>query len=225
LACYFLFEYLFISSNFERVANRSILITDSFLNSKKYFIFCLSVSLAVGIGQLVLNSFMGDFDLVIYEFGGIYEKISDGEIWRIITASIFHSGFTHWIVNSLSLLFIIPIYITLTRNLGILTFIFGCIAGSISSYVLFILGLTVADAYVGFSAGVFSLMGYSAFFSFIYEEDSSLCFSIINFVIMSILLSYILSPSTSNMAHLSGFMVGSALVFLKLGIKRDRFNK
>ncbi len=224
LTCYFTFEYHFISNNINIVTNRSILVTNTYLDTRGCFLLWLVFLFLVGLWQLLLNYRTGSFEESVFLYGGIYEEISQGDWWRLLSASFFHSGIAHWLINAVSILMVAPLFKMLVGSYGISVFILGCFVGAASSYMTFILGDNAHNAYAGLSGGFFSLIGYIAIFSHKFKRDASngLFFSFINFLIMSILLSHILAPSISNIAHCSSFLVGATLtIFQKPKINKN----
>lgn len=213
---YLTIDYITISNNLQSLTDRNVFISNLSNRYKKHAAKWFFICLAIGLIQVFINYLAGGFEEAAYRYGGIYKLIMAGEWWRIITASFFHSGLTHWFSNLAFALLSGPLFIALVRRTGLFVFISGCITGAISAYFLYFFGLTSADAYGGISAGIYALLGYTTINSYKNKniKNGNLHISIVNFLFMSTALSALLSHSISNTAHISGFITGVLLAFL-----------
>lgn len=160
-----------------------------------------------------LNYYFGGLEPTIYRFGGAYHAISMGEWWRVITASGFHTGVPHWLANLALILLVGPLYKSTTNSNGIFVFIIGCTAGALSTYVSYRLGYTETQGYAGTSAGIFALLGYVFLYTYKNKQlkTGKLYITIANFLLMSVMISPIVAPPVSNLAHISSFIFGTFL--------------
>lgn len=149
---------------------------------------------------------------LIDTFGGGNLYIAKGEYWRLLTPIFLHSGFTHVLFNSFSLVLFGP---GLERMLGpgkfIFVYLISGIAANFATYLLEPLTYT----HVGSSGAIFGLFGYYAAIVLLQRramarQDSQ---TIMTIAVISVIMTF-LQPNINITAHLfgllSGFLLGAA---------------
>lgn len=146
---------------------------------------------------------------------GVNLYVADGEYWRLITPIFLHSGFTHFLFNSFSLVLFGP---ALERMVGkgkfVIIYLISGIGANIATFFLQPLTYT----HVGSSGAIFGLFGYYlAITTFRKEmlsrENSQL---IITIVVLGLIMTF-LQPNVNITAHIFGLAFGFLLgtVFLR----------
>jgi rhomboid protease GluP len=185
--------------------------TESF---REFIRFYPIVSIIVGIHiALYLFTILPIFPNLwfIETFSGINLYIINGEYWRLITPIFMHSGFSHVLFNSFSLILFGP---GLERMLGgsrfLLVYLVSGLIANIAT--LFIEPLTYT--HVGSSGAIFGLFGYYiaiiVFRKNILSKQNSQI--IITLAIISLVMTFV-EPNINITAHifglLGGFMLGA----------------
>jgi rhomboid protease GluP len=145
----------------------------------------------------------------IEQFSGINLYIWEGQLWRLITPLFMHSGFSHLLFNSFSIVLFGP---ALERILGRSRFLFVYLTTGVLANVATLLLQPVTYSHVGASGAIFGLFGYYAsiliyrkhFFS---KENTQL---LITITVMAIIMTFI-QANINITAHLSGLLVGFLL--------------
>lgn len=155
----------------------------------------------------------------IETFSGVNLYIMEGEYWRLITPTFMHSGFSHMLFNSFSLLLFGP---PLERMLGkgkfIFVYLFSGLAANIATLYLEPLTYT----HVGSSGAIFGLFGY--YLSMIMFRKNMLSRQNSQVILTLLVISLIMTFLDSNInvtAHLFGLLGGYLLGAVPYFNKRD----
>jgi len=225
LSIYFISDYKMVTSNLGRLSERESFIIMIYQYGKNDFVFWLVCMVFFGVIQYILQSVFGGFDAMMYKVGVVYSNINKGEWWRLATGPFFHSGISHWIANTATILIIGPIVCMVSRINCITVFLLGNITGALAALVVANL-IGLGDAYVGVSGGIYATMGWLLSYSKINKLDvpSKLFYTLFSFMILSILLTYLMMPKSSNVAHIIGVITGVVAYFV-LPIYRNQILK
>jgi len=140
---------------------------------------------------------------------GVNLYIAQGEIWRLITPTFMHSGFSHMFFNSFSLLLLGP---ALERMVGSGKFLLiYFLSGVISNLATFAIE-PLPYTHVGSSGAIFGLFGfYLALIKFrknwLTRQNSQI---IITLCAISLIMTF-LQPNINITAHLFGLLGGFSL--------------
>jgi rhomboid protease GluP len=152
----------------------------------------------------------------IYEtFSGVNLYVAQGEYWRLLTPIFLHSGFTHLLFNSISLILFGP---ALEKIAGKGRFVTIYLVSGIGANIATFLIQPLTYVHVGSSGAIFGLFGYYlAIISFrksmLSRENAQLIKTI---AILSIIMTF-LQPNINVTAHIFGLITGYLIgaVFLK----------
>lgn len=190
------------------------------LERKNIFILMLVAAITVYLTQFFLIKEFGTLEAVMLKYGIIYQKISEGEKWRLLIGYLFHSDISHWLINTSLLIG----YCTLARPYSI-RFIFsifflGCVLSSIGAYFLYMLGFSNNDGFLGVSGGVAAISGAVLVATIKFKNNFPKYFhvSFMSFTGSIICIDFITTPLMTALSHLIGFLSGFlfSLVYLKL---------
>jgi membrane associated rhomboid family serine protease len=175
------------------------------------------VCLAQGIDTSHNEVLQVSIDVLINMGGALGTLIIKGEVYRLITASFLHSSLFHIVLNSISLLFLLPRF----EKIYPLRSILILICASISGFMLSVLCNRNALS-VGLSTAIFGILGGFIAYMIINWTAlelygplrSTLCCTIGLLVAISFLLS--IGPGIDSIAHIGGMAGGllSSLAFL-----------
>jgi rhomboid protease GluP len=139
-------------------------------------------------------------------FSGVNLYVAEGEVWRLLTPIFLHSGFTHLLFNSFSLVLFGPALESIVGKYRFITiYLLSGIGANIATYLLQPLTYT----HVGSSGAIFGLFGfYLAIISFkknmLSRENSQLIKTI---AILSIIMTF-LQSNINVTAHIFGLITG-----------------
>ncbi|GHI01335.1 rhomboid family intramembrane serine protease [Neobacillus kokaensis] len=145
-------------------------------------------------------------------FSGVNLYIMEGEFWRLITPIFMHSGFSHMLFNSFSIVLFGP---ALERLLGGGRFLFIYLASGIIANVATFILEPLTYTHVGSSGAIFGLFGYYiAMIIFqknrLSKENSQI---IITLCVVSLIMTFI-QPNINITAHLFGLLGGFFLGYV-----------
>lgn len=206
-------DYKLIQLDFNLIEERHRFAQDLIFQRKSTALLLFIISLINYLIQLLLVEVQGSLETVMLKLGIVYEKVNQGEFWRFLIGFLFHSGFSHWLVNT----FFLIGFTVLARPYNSLQlfmfFISGCITSSIGAFILFSLGFSENDGFLGISGGTSALAGAVLMASI----NCSACFpkyfyiSFLAFITSLTLLDFITATNMTALSHLVGFLVGGLL--------------
>ncbi|PFP17568.1 rhomboid family intramembrane serine protease [Bacillus sp. AFS073361] len=140
---------------------------------------------------------------------GVNLYIMEGEYWRLITPTFMHSGFSHTLFNSFSLILFGP---ALERILGSGRFLFIYLLSGFIANVATLLLEPLTYTHVGSSGAIFGLFGYYlAIIMFrkhmLSKQNSQI---ILTLCVVSLIMTF-LQPNINITAHLFGLLGGFLL--------------
>jgi rhomboid protease GluP len=142
-------------------------------------------------------------------FSGVNLYIMEGEFWRLLTPTFMHSGFSHMLFNSFSLVLFGP---ALERMLGGGKFLFIYLVSGLIANVATLLLEPLTYTHVGSSGAIFGLFGYYIAITVFQKtkmskENSQI---IITLCVVSLIMTFI-QPNINITAHLFGLLGGFLL--------------
>jgi rhomboid protease GluP len=150
-------------------------------------------------------------------FSGVNLYIMEGEVWRLITPTFMHSGFSHMLFNSFSLILFGP---ALERMLGSGRFLFIYLFSGFTANAATLLFEPLTYTHVGSSGAIFGLFGYYIAIiifrkSIVSKQNSQI---ILILCAVSLIMTFI-QPDINVIAHLfgllGGFLIGAIPSFNK----------
>ncbi|MBM7705018.1 rhomboid family intramembrane serine protease [Metabacillus iocasae] len=151
-------------------------------------------------------------NLFISQLVGVNGLIEQGEYWRLVTPIFLHSGFSHLLFNTFSLVLFAP---ALERLLGKSKFIFAYIgSGLIANIITFWLH-PPTYSHVGSSGAIFGLLGMYIFL-ILYQKHvlSSSDTQIVIVLLVIGLLMGLFNARVNMVAHVGGMLGGFTLSFI-----------
>jgi rhomboid protease GluP len=155
---------------------------------------------------------------IFERLAGVNLFIREGEVWRLATPMFMHSGFTHVLFNSFSLVLFGP---ALERIAGKARFAGIYLITGISANVATLLLEPLTYTHVGSSGAIFGLFGFFAAVAYFRKdlmsrENSQI---IITIAVIGLIMTFI-QPNINISAHIFGFISGFLIGTLSL--KRNR---
>lgn len=153
---------------------------------------------------------------------GFNAAVSDGEYWRLVTPIFLHGGAGHFIFNNFSLIIFGP---ALERLLGKGKFIIAYLVTGIIGNV----GTLVFEApfytHLGASGALYGLLGFYFYMRFFRKDliDPGSAQIVVTILIVGALYSIFFYKGINVLAHLFGFIGGTALAPLLLPKGRRRY--
>jgi rhomboid protease GluP len=145
-------------------------------------------------------------------FSGVNIYIMEGEVWRLLTPTFMHSGFSHMFFNSFSLLLFGP---ALERMAGRAMFVFIYLFSAFAANAATLLLEPLSYTHVGSSGAIFGLFGYYLsiilFRKHLLTRDHSQI--ILTLLVISLIMTF-LQPNINITAHLFGLLGGFLIGFL-----------
>ncbi len=140
---------------------------------------------------------------------GVNLYIMEGEFWRLITPTFLHSGFSHMLFNSFSLVLFGP---ALERMLGSIRFLIVYLLCGLIANAATLLLEPLTYTHVGSSGAIFGLFGYYIAIiifrkDWMSKENSQI---IITLCVISLIMTF-LTPNINITAHLFGLLGGFIL--------------
>ncbi|MBM4765390.1 rhomboid family intramembrane serine protease [Bacillus sp. B15-48] len=137
---------------------------------------------------------------------GVNLYIVEGEIWRLFTPIFTHSGFTHLLFNSFSLVLFAP---ALERMLGPGKFIAIYLLTGISANIATLLLEPLTYIHVGSSGAIFGLFGFYISMIMFRKDLLSKVNSqtILTIAVISVIMTFV-QPNINITAHIFGLIAG-----------------
>lgn len=191
--------------------------TESF---REFIRFYPIVSLIISINIILyLLSLLPFFPNIWFfeTFSGVNLYIMEGQYWRLLTPIFMHSGFSHVLFNSFSLLLFGP---ALEKMLGSSRFLFVYLFSGFIANIATLMVEPLTFNHVGSSGAIFGLFGY--YLSIIMFRKTMLSRQnsqiIITLLVINLLMTF-LQPNINITAHLfgllGGFLIGAIPYFNK----------
>jgi rhomboid protease GluP len=145
----------------------------------------------------------------IENLSGVNLYIMEGEFWRLVTPIFMHSGFSHMLFNSFSLVLFGP---ALERMLGGPRFLLAYLVSGLIANVATLLLEPLTYTHVGSSGAIFGLFGYYIALIIFHKNMLSKQNSqiIITLCAISLVMTFI-EPNINITAHLFGLLGGFVL--------------
>ncbi|MCQ6276955.1 rhomboid family intramembrane serine protease [Bacillus sp. V3B] len=185
--------------------------TESFQEFIRYYPI-VSLIVLIHIIFFLLTSLPIFPNSLVFEYlAGVNLYIWQGELWRLVTPIFIHSGFSHVLFNSFSLVLFGP---ALERILGPVRFTAIYLITGISANIATLFIEPVTYIHVGASGAIFGLFGmYISLViyrkSLLSKDNSQL---IITIAVISVIMTF-LQPNINIISHifglLSGFLIGA----------------
>jgi len=188
--------------------------TESFQEFIRYYPV-VSVIVSIHIILYLLTSLpIFPNSTIMEQLSGINLYIWQGELWRLITPLFLHSGFSHVLFNSFSLVLFGP---ALERILGSLRFAWVYLITGISANVATLLLEPVTYIHLGASGAIFGLFGMyislNVFRKHLLSKDNRQLITTI--AVISIIMTFF-QPNINVISHLFGFLSGFLIGALTL---------
>lgn len=180
---------------------------------RHYPVVSIIVSIHIVLYLLTILPFLPNTWLFEH-FAGVNLYIIEGEYWRLITPIFMHSGFSHVLFNSFSLVLFGP---ALEQILGKGKFIFVYVAAGVAANAATLLLEPLTYIHVGASGAIFGLFGFFAAIITFRKDMISYANSqlILTITIISVIMTF-LQPNINVVAHLfgllAGFLIGAGLL-------------
>lgn len=203
------FESFVVYRKRNNIEDRAMFLYWTYTNKRSAGRQLAMLMLFSGSAQYLATIHLGSTDLVVLNYGLHFKSASSGELWRYITGPFFHSGFSHWVTNTITGVFAASLTGSLTGARWVIYFISSAIISSIPPGIGPL--KTSADAFVGLSGGVYGLLGASMIFSYINKKilPEHLWISLLNFSIVNMACSAVAVENSNTAAHISGFLAGA----------------
>jgi rhomboid protease GluP len=193
--------------------------TESFRDFIRFYPV-VSIIIAIHLGLYLLMSVTIFPNTWFFEnLSGVNLYIMEGEYWRLITPTFIHSGFTHMLFNSFSLVLFGP---ALERMLGSSRFLFIYLLSGFIANVATLMLEPLSYTHVGSSGAIFGLFGYYlAIIMFrkhmLSKQNSQI---ILTLCVVSLIMTF-LQPNINIIAHLFGLLGGFLLGAIPYFNKQD----
>jgi membrane associated rhomboid family serine protease len=180
----------------------------------------VSIIIAIHLGLYLLMSVTIFPNTWFFEnLSGVNLYIMEGEYWRLITPTFIHSGFSHMLFNSFSLVLFGP---ALERMLGSIRFLIVYLLSGFIANVATLMLEPLSYTHVGSSGAIFGLFGYYlAIIMFrkhmLSKQNSQI---ILTLCVVSLIMTF-LQPNINIIAHLFGLLGGFLLGAIPYFNKQD----
>ena len=179
--------------------------------------FVMWALLTINLGAWLAVSIVGSTEdpELLLDFGAMFGPlVAQGESWRLLTALFLHVGIPHLAFNSLALFMFGQLVEGLYGHTKfIIIYMVSGLAGSIASYTLSPIGLSV-----GASGAIFGVLGaFGAYF--VAQRHMLGTFAQRNLIAIVFLAAVnliygLITPGIDNWAHLGGILGGSCIGFI-----------
>ncbi|MBM7073180.1 rhomboid family intramembrane serine protease [Shewanella sp. 202IG2-18] len=193
---------------------------------KNILISILIISIAVYLFQHFLMKELGTLEIVMIEYGIVYQKINEGEKWRLLIGFLFHSSISHWLINIALLIGFCALARPYSITYIFIVFFVGCILSSVGAYFLYIFGFSNNDGFLGVSGGVMAIAGaviVATTISFKNYFPKYFYISFISFVSSIIFIDFITTTFMTSFSHLVGFLSGILISLVSFKLSKIKF--
>ncbi len=184
--------------------------TESFKEFIRYYPV-ISTILLIHIVLYLLTALPIFPNQLLFElFAGVNLFIMQGEIWRIVTPIFLHSGFSHFLFNSFSLVIFGP---ALEKMIGSKRFTIVYLVTGISANIATFFLEPLTYIHVGSSGAIFGIFGYYISILVLQKHRMSKDNKqlLVTITVISIIMTFV-QPNINVTAHLfgiiSGFLIG-----------------
>ena len=181
--------------------------TENFKQFRTYYpvVFALII-INIAVYALSILPIIGD---LIFEYGvSINLLITNGEIWRVLTATFLHAGLLHILFNMFSLFLFGP---ELEKIAGKVRFLLIYLLAGIGGNVATLITQENFYATVGASGSIFGIFGaYLAILARHHRYTSQLKQVILPIIVISVILTFFQS-NVNAAGHIGGLIVGFLL--------------
>lgn len=215
---FFSSDYFLTLRSLKSTQERSMFVTYIYHRPKHVLFPLIALMLACGGIQIFLQADASGLEPLLYEYGLVFSRASDGEYWRFISGPMLHSGWAHWVGNFIALFIAGAVASAIGRRTLVFHFFAYVIVSALAVSAL--PDSVRPDAFLGLSGGIFGLFGWIGGVSLRTPEDFPERFALfaISFSILSVILSILLSANSSNTAHLVGLGTGLVVGLTKSGL-------
>lgn len=218
---YLAVDYLFVLRDLDRTIDRTLFVSLAYQKGGRFALSAAIVLFIAGLAQLILQNKLGGLVPLVNNFGALFAATESGEWWRYIVGPFIHANAIHWISNMAMLLVAAGLSGIMGRS-SILCLIFLAVnVGSVLAVQYIGIGHR-PDALLGVSGAIFGLFGWVVGALFRYRARfPHMWLTITWFVCLNVGLAWILVKQTSNVAHISGFVMGLTLGLVGIGLRRN----
>lgn len=170
------------------------------------FIYTIYIEYTLKLGDYLYNEVRGniyDFSLsaLVYS-GAVYDRmLLNGEYFRFVTTNFLHGDLFHIISNMIGL---IVFGIIVEKQLGPIRYlVLYILAGIITSIIGFAIDNSIS---IGASAAVYSLIGFTVIYSYVYMRKTYLIISLVSIFVG--IFTYFTAEDADNLSHLLGLFIG-----------------
>jgi len=206
-------DYKLIQQDLNLIEERHRFARDLIFQRKSAAFLLFVISIVIYLVQLLLVEVLGSLEIVMLKLGIVYGIVNEGEFWRLLIGFLFHSGFSHWLVNTFFLIGFAALARPYNSLQLFIFFMSGCITSSIGALILFSLGFSENDGFLGISGGTSALAGVVLMASIKSRAYFPKYFyiSFLAFITSLTILDFITATNMTALSHLIGFSVGGLL--------------
>jgi membrane associated rhomboid family serine protease len=182
---------------------------------------------AFGLLQLACFAAGYDRDVLFYEFGVVFASIDRGEYWRFLVGPFLHASATHWTLNFVLCLLVLP-YLTPYKNRwGVLLLGYAAtVLSAAAVYAQFKSGFGsnhLGDSFAGVSAFIYFVCGFAIANTVAnqvwYPRRYVSGLAVSTFILLA--SPHVVNGSISFVAHATGLIVGlCAGLFFKPDVRK-----
>lgn len=203
-------DFFLVTKHIDRLKQRALFVHWIYENGRKCLPLVL-LTIIAGLLQLTIQSSIGGLDPLVRKFGMLYLSVESGEWWRIAVGPFIHSGIMHWMGNLFMLIVGASIVGALTEKRKTFLIEFILINSFCAIAAMTLSGSSRSDAFLGISGGVLGLWGWGVGYAYKHRSrlPAYLWITLLLFGVLNIGLAPLFSVKSSEIAHISGFLLGS----------------
>ena len=209
MSALYLNEYIAGMSRVRAVKERAFFYRWLFSHSLSRYasLFYTTLALSVFLAQIGLGIYYGNEDAVFYSYGTLYDKITQGEYWRLATGAYLHYSILHFLTNLFFVVVIGTLTMALTGPASILVFLAANVAGTYFQYAL---GAQELQSCAGFSFGVYGLYGFLIGANCFHRPvlPKGFCISLAIVLMTGFIYSEFLTQNAASTGHFAGLLTG-----------------
>ena len=206
--------FLKITTEINSKNKKEAIENDKIFESKKIIVNYVIIGLLILI--FVIGNLLGYHTDLIESFGVYGPLIRNGEIYRLLTGTFFHSDILHLICNCYAL-YVIGSQIEnfYGKKKFIVIYLFSALTGSL-------LSMAMHDVLsIGASGAIFGLLGSLLYFGYYYRVylGSVIIQKTLPVILINLLIGFSIS-GIDNFGHIGG-LIGGILISMALGISNS----